>query len=375
MVLSIKQGIMQDINIKALLAKYERDECSVEEIEAIETWYLYYGLESQYEPGHEQVEIATDNIWNRLERENAGNKPRYLWYRWTAAAIVTLVIGAALFYLYPNFSTQQQIANTEILPGRSRAVLTLADGTNIQLSDAKTGIIIGQHLKYSDQTSVLANDEEQVVRENHQMMLTATTPRGGTYKITLPDGTQVWLNSASKLTFPASFKNHSERRVTLNGEAYFEVAKNKVLPFKVISEGQTVEVTGTHFNVNAYADEPAAKTTLIEGAVIVNNHQLLPGQQSLLNNGIISLHNADVDVETAWKNEEFIFNGNDLPAVLRQISRWYDVEIVYAVKPKSNVHFEGELSRKSNLSSIINMLEATGEVKFEVKERRLILIR
>lgn len=187
----------------------------------------------------------------------------------------------------------------------------------------------------------------------------------------LPDGTKVWLNAASSLSYPASFHGE-ERLVTLNGEAYFEVARNPDMPFKVKSDLQTIEVLGTHFNVNAYADESALQTTLLEGSVKIvsgkNSGIIVPGEKAVINrngNGTIITRKANLDKETAWKNGVFSFDNDDIKSVMRQVCRWYDINVVYADNLPSEKYF-GEIPRNSNLAGVFEILELNN-VKFDVE--------
>ena len=209
-----------------------------------------------------------------------------------------------------------------------------------------------------------------------------STPYGGQYQVTLPDGTIVWLNSASNLRYPTSFTGH-ERRVEITGEAYFEVAKNARQPFKVKinlsnGEGSEVEVLGTHFNINAYDDETTIRTTLFEGSVKINQStgttQIKPGQQ--LQTGktgqIKIINNADLEETIAWKEGRFQFGNADINCIMRQLARWYDIDVKY----EGNIsrHFSGIIPRNVNLLKVLNMLELTGEVNFKVEGKKVIVI-
>ncbi|HQW44934.1 MAG TPA: FecR domain-containing protein, partial [Chitinophagaceae bacterium] len=209
------------------------------------------------------------------------------------------------------------------------------------------------------------------------------TPRGGQYQVTLSDGTQVWLNAASSIRFPVVFTG-TERKVEITGEAYFEVAKNKAMPFKVTAGSSEVEVLGTHFNINSYTDEPYIKTTLLEGSVKVtvpasaagqSSKILQYGQQTAVNKeGKISvLNNADLEEAVAWKNGRFQFKSADLKTILRQISRWYDADVEY--RGNVNIHFTGQLPRNDNVNKVFEKLALTGEVNFKVEGKKIIVTR
>jgi ferric-dicitrate binding protein FerR (iron transport regulator) len=209
-----------------------------------------------------------------------------------------------------------------------------------------------------------------------------TTPRGGQYQLILSDGSKVWLNAASSIRFPTRF-NGTERKVEISGEAYFEVSKNAAIPFKVYiktsdGEDEIVEVLGTHFNINSYGDEFDIKTTLLEGSVKVskgkNRQTLTPGQQAdLKNNGLLYLiKDANIDEVMAWKNGKFQFDeATDLTTIMKQIARWYDIEIEY--KEKITSHIGGSISRDVNISEVLEMLEMTGTLKFQINGKKVIV--
>ncbi|MDB5087420.1 MAG: FecR family protein, partial [Mucilaginibacter sp.] len=205
---------------------------------------------------------------------------------------------------------------------------------------------------------------------------TVSTPRGGHYQVILPDGSQVWLNAASSIRFPTAFTD-KERKVEISGEAYFEVAKNKALPFVVKVNSSEVRVFGTHFNVMAYTDEAAIKTTLLEGSVQFSNGSascmLKPGEQSeLTKSGQVKvISGVDVDNAIAWKNNMFDFENTDIESVMRQLSRWYDVDVVY--NKKVNDRFFAEIPSSSKLSEVLKALELTGKVNFDIQGRKIII--
>jgi ferric-dicitrate binding protein FerR (iron transport regulator) len=303
-------------------------------------------------------------------------------------AVAATVMGLLLlstFLLY-NRNTSKETANAEVdkrrfkndvLPGGDKATLTLADGSTVVLDDARNGTLAQQgsskvikvdgKLMYDP-----ANNNSKEIVYN-----TISTPNGGQYQLELPDGSLVWLNATSSIHFPTSFVG-KERRVEVTGEAYFEVAKNRDMPFIVTVNGSEVQVLGTHFNVNAYSDEDNVKTTLLEGSVKfvsgTNINMLGPGQQSqLASNGLIKVvSNVDVDEVVAWKNGMFDFDNAGIETVMRQLSRWYDVEIEY--KGKTDDQFIAEMRRNIKLSDALKALELTGKVKFEIQGKKIIVL-
>lgn len=276
-----------------------------------------------------------------------------------------------------NGGVNNQRFKDDVAPGGDKAILTLADGSTVVLDDAQNGTLaqqgsskvikLGGKLVYDP-----ANKNSKEIVYN-----TITTPNGGQYQLELPDGSLVWLNATSSIHFPTSFAG-KERRVEITGEAYFEIAKNRVMPFIVTVNNAEVQVLGTHFNVNAYNDEENVKTTLLEGSVKFvsgdNINMLKPGQQSqLTNNGLIKLvSNVDVEEVVAWKNGMFDFENAGIETVMRQLARWYDVEIEY--NGKTDDLFIAEMRRNIKLSDALKALELTGKVKFDIQGKKIIVM-
>lgn len=282
------------------------------------------------------------------------------WLSGVAAAVAVIVFSIMLF---------DPFSSSDIAPGGNRATLTMADGRTIELSAIQNGIIIGSEgISYEDGSEV---EQGESVRSGSSL-LTLSTPKGGQYQITLPDGTKVWLNAATTLTYPGRFLD-GERRVELVGEAYFEVKKNAHQPFKVVSNQQIVEVLGTHFMVSAYPDEPEIKTTLAEGAVEVSTKnsrlRLLPNQQSVLVDGLLKQVNVIADEELAWVNGEFQFNDESLESIMRKLSRWYQIDVVFEDESLKSEAFYGMVSRFDHISKVLDKLEAIGDVAFHVDSK------
>jgi transmembrane sensor len=304
-----------------------------------------------------------------------------LWPRFAAVAAIIVVLSAVIYFLNtsPNqgkHDTAGILLKGDIVPGENRAILTLANGKTIALSDAKTGIVINaKRLTYDDGTAVNALENEALKTQ------TIGTPRGGTYQITLSDGTKVWLNAASSLKFPVSFANSTERIVELNGEGYFEVAKDKKHPFMVKSNGQEVEVLGTRFNINAYTDEPEHKTTLLEGSISIANlsidrsRLLVPNQQAIISGSSLQVKTIDAQTAVDWKNGDFIFKEERLESIMRKVARWYDVEVVYESNAPENVMLGGLISRSKNISAVLDLIESTGKVHFKIRGKKIIVTK
>ncbi|HMI61587.1 MAG TPA: FecR domain-containing protein [Puia sp.] len=272
-------------------------------------------------------------------------------------------------------------APDDIGPGGNKATLTLADGSTIDLDQAKNGTIQQQ----GKSQLVKVNGDMLAYKENRQAnkeddpktsFNKISTPRGGKFQLVLSDGSKVWLNAASSLTYPTTFSG-KERSVQLQGEAYFEIAPNAAKPFKVYHEGLQIEVLGTSFNVMAYKDEQTVKTTLLEGRVRVHNGdqsvQLSPGQQAQSNDQEpFSIATADLEEVVAWKNGLFRFNESTIEEVMRQISRWYDVDVVYGSTIPKDL-FRGEIYRNVNVSAVLKVLEVSG-VHFRVEGKKIFVL-
>lgn len=289
---------------------------------------------------------------------------------WLSAAAVLLVVSVAFwFFRTQQLYQQKKVLTTaaDVVPGGNRATLSLGDGTTITLSEHQTGIIVGDSITYLDGSAV---EHETTAQGN---LATDTyvihTPNGGTYQITLPDGTHVWLNAASTLTYPRRFSD-TERRVTLMGEAYFSVTKDADKPFIINSRDQRIEVVGTEFNVNAYTDEAATTTTLVNGWINVAAaghaptgdapvHRLLPGQQSIFQQGAFRIQEVDTDQYTAWREGRFNFDGKTLPEVMRELARWYGIKVAYE-GTLPNLVFYGGARRNNNLAMVLTLLETSG---------------
>lgn len=342
-------------------------------------------------PAEERVERslnkALEQINTKSEKTPVRKIPSKLrpLYRnwWVAAAVLMFIVFGLWFVVGRDRSGKPPIAATPVLqndiaPGGDKAILTLADGSKVILDTADNGAITKQGsvtvIKLNGQ---LAYNKEGI-SSTDVLYNTITTPRGGQYQLVLADGTKVWLNAASSLRFPTAFVG-KERKVELTGEGYFEVEHDASKPFHVMVNDMDVQVLGTHFNINSYSDEPAVKTTLLEGRVMIKKNENLvylnPGQQAILQPGQDNIQVAyDVDVEevTAWKNGLFIFNKAPLEDVMRQIGRWYNVDVVYLGNIPQD-RFSGTISRNTNLSEVFKILEYSN-VRFKVEGNTLTVL-
>jgi transmembrane sensor len=310
-----------------------------------------------------------------------GNKLRFLTMTWFKVAVAVLILtGVTIAYFWPDssikkskISSKSVAPGADLPPGNSKAILTLSDGKKVELNNATVETIKDGNLAIKSNNGHLLYENTHIAVVN-----TMTTPKGGQYQLSLSDGTKVWLNAASSITYPTLFNSHI-REVSITGEVYFEVAANSKIPFAVrVNQQNNIEVLGTSFNINAYSDEPVQRITLISGKVKVNSNGryeiLAPGQQSIATATSIKINaNANIEQAVAWKNGIFDFNKVSLEEVLRQISRWYDVDVEYKgnISPKV---FGGQLQRDFNLSEVLEVLKETG-VHFKLQNRKLIITR
>lgn len=312
-------------------------------------------------------------------------------FKWISIAASFLLLAfSAYFFLYKKTSTPVIVAENltkqpllnDFVPGGDKAVLTLADGSVVILDDASNGNIAIQGAVRVQKVNDGKLQYQASGDELETVYNSVTTPKGGKFQLTLSDGTKVWLNASSSLKFPVVF-NGNERKVELHGEGYFEVAENKQKPFRVDVAGKgEVEVLGTHFNVNAYADEASLNTTLLEGSVKVRAgsnakpSMLVPGQQAKIfpNGELRTTNNINLEEVVAWKNGKFHFGeSTDMETVMRQIGRWYDVEVEYSGN-FSGKHLGGTISREVNASKVFEMLEMTGIAKFRIVGKKVLVV-
>ncbi len=317
-------------------------------------------------------------------RRNKLPKTIPLIVRIAAAACLLLIVGIGA-YKWRHSSIQKveapslSLATEEVIPGGDKATLTLADGTVIDLNTVENGTLAKQDnilLKKNENGEIVyQREEETATPASGNRYNTMRTPRGGQYKLVLPDGTRVWLNASSSIKYPVLFDK--VRSVEMNGEAYFEVAHQPDRPFVVQTNDVTVHVTGTHFNVSAYDEEPAVSTTLLEGSVIVESggvaKTLKPGQQiSKDHQGNIRINTVDVESAVAWKNGLFSFDGEEISVIMRQLSRWYDIEVYHEGKVPRRL-FSGKVFRNLHLSETLKVLELSN-VRFRLEGRKLTVI-
>lgn len=351
--------------IRQLFDRYRQGLCTPEEQAILHAWLNQYAADEAY---------GLDELLEEYEVERTMKRKR--WLQWLPYAAVLLMTSATTWYFWPYegkgpVPDDQIVGTDDIQPGGNRATLILSDGSTIDLSEMQSGIVVeDKRILYEGEAGDLIPLQSEVT----PLML--STPKGGTYQITLSDGTKVWLNAESTLKYPSRF-NGMERVVEVEGEAYFLVAKNPEKPFKVISRGQEIEVLGTAFNVMAYADERAVKTTLVEGKVALKvdgsgaRISLEPNEQSILLGADLRKHQVDVRPYVAWKDGEFNFDNTPLTDMMKQMSRWYGVDVSYAHEvPKDR--FSGTVSRNVSLQTILELLRIS-EVDYRIENNTLII--
>lgn len=304
--------------------------------------------------------------------------------RIAVAVIALILIGGGIYWYfmgqqYSGLPGELVISN-DVEPGAEKAVLTLGDGSTIMLDEANKGLIAREGdmavQKTADGSIIYLEGEHFNPEEGTVVFNTISTPRGGQFKVTLPDHTQVWLNAMSSIRFPTRFTG-SSRSVEITGEVYFEVTHQDTQPFLVHSAGQTIKVLGTEFNVKAYEDEKVIRTTLVSGSVQVETAneriEIEPGQQAILGqDSKLSVTSVDIDQATAWKNGIFQFWNTELKEIMRQLSRWYDVEVVY-LNERDDISFTGFISRDVSISNVLQMLQEAGNIEFGLEGREVVV--
>lgn len=380
---------MNKTEVEHLLDKYKAGTASEEEVALLQSWSLSYT-----EPETEALSMgerlmATDRIWTKLQSEHGLVKVTRLWPRIAAAAALLLVlsIGGYFWMNRVNDTALVVSAGKDIAPGKNGATLTLSNGKRVELNDAMDGQLsteAGVTITKTKSGELIYNVIDRAgKKDNTEAFNTLETQNGEQYHLILPDGSNVWLNAGSSLKYPVAFADH-QRLVELRGEAYFEIAHQKLRPFKVLTRQQQIEVLGTHFNVSAYDDEPVAKNTLMEGRVKVITPALdrgetgivilKPGEQSVLIGNKLQVAQANLEEAMAWKNGYFMFESENIRSIMRKVSRWYNIEVVYQGEVTEET-FSGVVDRFANVSQILKKLSLTNRVHFKIEGRRVIVTK
>ncbi|MBK1439249.1 FecR family protein [Parapedobacter sp. ISTM3] len=371
--------------IEELARKWAAGKISEGEMKQLDNWFLEGNEGAQSWPGEDRdAESLQARLRGRLMRDVSRRSAavRYI-RRGAVAAALLLAIGVS-YQLIKREAVETPEGNAAVMeaivPGKDRAYLTLSSGKTVELaSDQETLVVEGEQLQYANGRPVGAELDGDSADWN-----TIQVPNGGKYKVRLPDGTLVWLNAGSSLRFPSSF-TETGRAVALSGEAYFDVAKqtdanNRRIPFMVRTKHQSVEVLGTQFNINAYEDEATTRTTLLEGSIHVHvgtqEYVVRPLQEAVLHHGSTRVQVGATDTleAVAWKNGLFRFKGLDIHGVMKQVSRWYDVEVQFA-ESIQNRRLTGYVSRDLPIHRVLAMLEEVGEVTVDIEDRILYVRR
>lgn len=369
-----------DRNIASLLLRRLQNIASDEENQAIETWAasslenrqvldrledeetLRQDLRALFaladsEAGRARLARMEDKIMRAAVAQRPSKRHR-IRIIYAAAAVLLLL---TVFWFSSERADRQ--AAGEIRPGGNRATLSLADGRVIDLDETQSGIIVAEDIMYGDGSKLLKTGDANVNIGRYAML---STPKGGAYQVVLPDGTQVWLNAASSIRYPTSFAESRAREVEIVGEAYLVVAADSVKPFRVASGGQIIEVLGTEFNISAYPEQEEAKTTLVGGTVKLlpkgagwDPFILEPGQQGVVGASTVRVQDVDVSQYTAWKDGFFYFRGDSPKEAFAELSRWYDIEVVYPNGIPA-MRFYGKLERNKPLGTLLRILEEAG---------------
>lgn len=391
--------------IKYLLIAYQNDQISKEEY----IQYIDILNDERYQPLIEQV---LDEQWENLNNDEVNNtsfagyyniltqikshkhqgSKIKLWPRILIAAAIFLVICGGIFYAFNgqfSFSEKEQFAN-DIAPGKNGAVLTLANGRRILISDKQQGNVAeeaGVKITRSKDGILIYEILNQKVEQSAYQFNTLTTSRGEQIQVRLQDGTLIFLNTESTIKYPINFINAEERKVDFTGEAYFEVAEDKKHPFIINTTNdfglkQQVKVLGTSFNIHSYPEEASIFTTLLKGSVSVDvtsqnatprTVKLIPGEQSIANEGKLNVKNPVVDDVVAWKNGYFMFDNETLENIMKKVARWYDVKVIYQDEALKNKTFFGSVSRFEHVSEILKLLQKTDGVKFEIADKQILI--
>lgn len=397
-----EQHIEKISHIASLIVGDMQDKLTSDQRQELNTWLqengdnylLYEELMDEEKLGNDLNELhkydparAYEKVTQKIFPEKTTGKRVFFKIWWYTAAALLLLVAGGIAYFTLNKPTKTIVPQSTIIaqkkapgtqPDTKKAVLILADGTNLTLNEIVNGDIALQghviiHKNKNGELEYKPTEASASIAGSN----TLRTPRGGEYEVVLEDGTKIWLNSASTLQFPVQF-NTNERRVVLTGEAYFEVAKaidpktNNKKSFIVSVDNMEVQAIGTAFNISAYKEDDRSQTTVVEGLVKVTRNNkfsmLKPGKKLIAGDSAITIEDADIKQEIAWKNGEFVFRNTSLKMVMNELARWYDMDVQYAPGVPS-LHFSGEVQRESDITKVLDMLEYTGGVTFTISNR------
>ena len=384
---------MNKSDIENILDKYKAGMASDEEMALLQSWSMSYTAPGADDLSMDERVEETDKIWQNLQEEHQQIKKVILWPRIAIAASLFILfsLGGYFWIRHSNRDAFEITAKNDLSPGKNSAVLTLANGKKILLSDAANGQLASEEgiIISKTKNGQLIYRVTDAGNGDINQFNTLETRNGEQYQVVLPDGSHIWLNATSSLRYPTAFSG-KERVVELRGEGYFEIAKvfsslrggtpkqSTRVPFIVKTKTQQVEVLGTHFNINAYDDEPLTRTTLIEGSVQVSSGAptvlLKPGEQSILVGNQLNVNKANIEEAMSWKNGLFMFERENIESIMRKISRWYNVEVSYRGELPAE-SFSGVVNRFENVSQVLHLLSLTNRVHFKIEEGRIIVTK
>ncbi|MCD2422635.1 FecR domain-containing protein [Niabella pedocola] len=368
-----------------IIQRIEQGNASVEDLRVYNAWC---NQQQEDEADTADLPAKEQQMFREINRRiDRKIPPLKSWLRIAAAAVVfAACLTGVIRWMHPSRKQGPEIVaapHPDIAPGTNMATLVLVDGRRILLSEAGNGKLADQKGTVITKTtdSTLVYQLAVSAPANHPAAAggafnTLITARAQQYGIILPDGSKVWLNAATSLKFPVNFNGLKERRVELEGEAYFEVAKDARKPFIVHSGRQDIKVLGTHFNVSSYKDEPEARTTLLEGSVKINGRQTLkPGEQAKVDRrGVVAISKVNADASVAWKNGYFEFNDENVYEIMTKVARWYDVQVIYEGDMPLD-KMKGAMSRFQNVSGVLGIMEATGLFSFRIDGKKIYVTR
>ncbi|MGJ1269452.1 FecR family protein [Sphingobacterium spiritivorum] len=370
---------MKNQEAKALLEKYRDNTCTPEELSILYSWYVRHNVKQPDSLLYRDwISLMDMELKNTSVNRKLLNRKRIAV---AASLLMILSIGGLIYYRGHKTSFQNEHISIIKLEN-NKSILTLSGGEQISLEDVRQGDLFRKSgitvTKTGDGEVVFTVADAHGVKEKVENTL--STPKGRQWQLRLADGSHVFLNAASSISFPGSFSGLKNRIVKLKGEAYFEITKDKEHPFIVQMEKQHIKVLGTHFNVSNYQDDGYIRTTLLEGAVKIHTENasvadvlLKPGQEAFYSGNSLHVADADIEESVAWKNGEFSFADEDIYGIMRKIARWYDIEVVY-VNKTNKATFDGKISVKRPLIKTLHLLKSTGKVDFQIEGRRVIVI-
>ncbi len=369
-------------DIKDILERIESGQYNEQE-EQIAKFWLFKLKNTELEPLSEaELAETSQDIWNQLQLDvNLPDRKLFPWLRFitVAAAVLILAFGAYFYYDRQALTVEDATYLThDLQPGRNGATLTLGDGRQIKLTDLSNGTVAqesGIHITKSADGQLIYETNGDGLADKRENTL--STSNGETYQVRLPDGTKVWLNAGSSLTYSSQLVHDGQRKVKLTGEAYFEVTHDTGIPFVVKGNKQTVLVVGTKFNVTNYANEDVARTTLLSGSVQIHTTKggqlLQPGQEASVSEGYIRVKKVYAEDAIAWVKGRFRFDNTSLEDIMKKIERWYDVEVIYP-NGIPDKRFTGGINRNDNISSVLKMLNIL-KVNFRIEGKKIIVLK